>query len=467
MPDNKPTTKAPNRPRHKPAVSTVLQDGRIVELIYDPKAKRTNFAIWDGTQWRIEKAATAAGGIALAPYSPRNNLIENRVVLLPSRPEEYGTEPELFDRIRRYIHRYVDVSPRFERLASLYVLLSWVYDSFNELPYLRLRGDFGSGKTRFLLTVGAVCYKPIFASGASTISPIFHTLDAFRGTLVLDEGDFRFSDEKAEMIKILNNGNMRGLPVLRTEISRDREFNPRAFQVYGPKIIATRGAYEDRALESRFLTEDMRGGRLREDIPISLSSDYHDEALALRNRLLLYRFRNHGTFEPVVPLEDVTIEPRLRQIFAPLAAVADAQQREELHWLAREYSDGLATDRAFAMEAEVLTVIQGLLAEQGKRALSIKEIAASFTAAHGEAYGTISAKAIGVTVRQRLGLATRKSQGNYMIPPSELPKLAALYRRHGIAESVDQATGAEEDNGDLGDFLREQEVRADAADQAA
>ena len=59
------------------------------------------------------------------------------------------------------------------------MLLSWVYDAFNEVPYLRLRGDFGSGKTRFLLTVGALCNKPIFASGASTVSPIFHTLDAY------------------------------------------------------------------------------------------------------------------------------------------------------------------------------------------------------------------------------------------------------------------------------------------------
>ena len=68
------------------------------------------------------------------------------------------------------------------------------------------------------MTVGSLCYKPIFASGASTVSPLFRTLDLFRGTLVIDEGDFRFSDEKAEVIKILNNGNARGFPVPRTEV---------------------------------------------------------------------------------------------------------------------------------------------------------------------------------------------------------------------------------------------------------
>ena len=43
--------------------------------------------------------------------------------------------------------------------------------------------------------------------------------------------------------------------MLRTMMNRQREFNPRAFQVFGPKIVATPGSYDDRGLESRFLTE--------------------------------------------------------------------------------------------------------------------------------------------------------------------------------------------------------------------
>lgn len=67
-------------------------------------------------------------------------------------------------------------------------------------------GDAGSGKTRFLLTGGSICYKSIFASGASTTSPLFSILDIFNGTLLIDEGDFPKSDEKADIVKILNNG---------------------------------------------------------------------------------------------------------------------------------------------------------------------------------------------------------------------------------------------------------------------
>ena len=40
-------------------------------------------------------------------------------------------------------------------------------------------------------------------------------------------------------MKILNNGNAKGFPVLRSEATANRgEFNPRAYEVYGPKLIA-------------------------------------------------------------------------------------------------------------------------------------------------------------------------------------------------------------------------------------
>ena len=259
--------RAVKKQRPVPTVSAVFGDGAILEMVHRPDEKRTAFALWQDEKWTIEPAFDADPFRRWVPYSPHNNLIKNEVVLLPSEPEEYGSEEELLAEIQDFIHRYLDVSPLFEKTASYYVLLSWVYDAFNELPYLRLRGDPGSGKTRFLLTVGSLCYKPIFASGASTVSPLFRILDAFRGTLIIDEGDFRLSDERAEIVKILNNGNARGFPVLRSEVSGKKgEFNPRAYAVFGPKLVATRGFFQDRALESRCITEEMNHYRLRGDV---------------------------------------------------------------------------------------------------------------------------------------------------------------------------------------------------------
>src|SRR5262249_27257470 len=96
----------------------------------------------------------------LIPFSPDNNLIKNEVVLLPSEPQNYWSEQQLVSEVTEFIHRYADLSPTFERVACHYVLLTWLYDAFNDLPYLRLRGDYGTGQTRALLTIGSLCYKP-------------------------------------------------------------------------------------------------------------------------------------------------------------------------------------------------------------------------------------------------------------------------------------------------------------------
>lgn len=326
----------PRLERRIPTVSARFDDGTQVEMVYAHERRATAFAVWRGDRWAIEPSVVASPLHRLVPYSPYNNLVRNQVVLFASGPEEYGTEADLVGRIQAFIHRYVDMSPLYETIASYYVLLSWVYDDFSELPYLRVRGDPGSGKTRFLLTVGSLCYKPIFASGASTVSPLFRLLDIFRGTLIIDEGDFRMSDEKAEVVKILNNGNARGFPVLRSEVSQKGEFNPKAYAVFGPKLVATRGYFEDRALETRCLTEEMGRARLRQDIPISKPVGFDEAALHLRNQLLLFRFRNLGKRSADESLVDRAIEPRLAQIFVPLASVIeDPSTLAELREVAR------------------------------------------------------------------------------------------------------------------------------------
>jgi hypothetical protein len=231
-----------------PTASAILDDGTLVEMVSQPKQRRTVFAIYSAGRWTLQDGIDLGSDARLVPFSPNNNLIKNDVVMLPSEPSIYGSEEKLVAEIEQFIHHYVDFNPSFEKVATYYVLLTWLYDAFNELPYLRLRGDYGSGKTRALLTIGSLCYRGFFASGASTVSPIFHTLNAFKGTLIFDEADFRFSDEKAEVVKSLNNGNVRGLPVLRTLMNQQREFNPQAFHVFGPKIVAMRGSYDDKGL---------------------------------------------------------------------------------------------------------------------------------------------------------------------------------------------------------------------------
>lgn len=417
-----------------PTVSGVLRDGSLIEMVYRPKEHRTSLCAAKEGGIRYVPNILEDGQM-LVPYSPENNLLKNDVVLFPSEAAEYESDNALIAEIRQFIHRYVDISPLFEQIASYYILFSWVYDAFNELPYLRLRGDTGTGKTRFLLTAGSLCYKPIFASGASTVSPLFRILNDVRGTLIIDEGDFRFSDEKAEIVKILNNGNARGFPVLRSESVNSREFSPRAYAVFGPKLVSTRGFFQDRALESRCLTEETGGRRLRDDIPLNLTAEYQQESLAIRNKLLMFRIRNFGRREIDPSLVDRSIEPRLSQIFVPLLSVIDdAEARQALREVAREYHRELVADRGMDMEAQVLEIIQELRESPYADGVSIKEIAERMADRYGDDFERkVTPHWIGNVVRRKLGLKTERRRDGYFIAASEHTKLARLCEKYGIA----------------------------------
>jgi hypothetical protein len=340
--------------------------------------------------------------------------------------------------IEAHLYRYVDLGEGFRMLASYYILLSWVYDAFNELPYLRLRGGYGSGKTRALFVIGSLCYKGFFASGASTISPIFHTLDTFRGTLIFDEADFRFSDEKAELVKIFNNGNVRGFPVLRTAITQKKEFEPRAFNVFGPKIVAMRRSFEDQALESRFFTEEMGRRPLREDIPINLPDSQKGEALMLRNRLLAYRLSVLPKLHVDGSLVDPMLSPRLNQILVPLLSIVESEElRESIRGLVRGLEGDFRNAQASNIEALLVqTLSEALAADEGKPipvgalATTLKENAGA--AAVGR---PLTARYVGFLLRSRLGVETERRQGVYVVPEAERGKLLSLRQRYGQDES--------------------------------
>ncbi len=417
-----------------PTVSEVLEDGTIIELIYRPEIRITSLVLFNAGRWTLQGHVDVSERHRLVPFSPNNNLIKNEVVLLPSEPRIYGSEQQLVSEIADFIHRYADLSPSFEQVACYYVLLTWLYDAFNDLPYLRLRGDFGTGKTRMLLTIGSLCYKPFFASGASTVSPIFHTLDAFRGTLIFDEADFRFSDERSEIVKILNNGNVRGMPVLRTMMNQQREFNPQAFHVFGPKIVATRGLYEDRGLESRFITEETGARPLRDDVPINLPETFKEEARELRNKLLLYRFHRRHEVKLDATLADPKLEPRLNQIMLPLLSViGNPELRAALRNAAHNAQASIVAERGLLMEAQVLEVLAELMITTDRPIVPVADVTMGLIERYGAEYERpITNRWIGSVLRKKLNLQTYKSHGVYVIPMNERQKVEVLCGRYGV-----------------------------------
>lgn len=224
-------------------------------------------------------------------------------------------------------------------------------------------------------------------------------------------------------------------------MNRQREFNPQAFQVFGPKIVATRGHYEDKGLESHFLTEEMGGRRLRTDIPINLPPSFKREARSLRNRLLLYRF--HRRFETKLDetLVDPALEPRLNQILLPLLSIVrDAEAREELRSLAQQTQTALVAERGLLAEAHVLEVLAELMEASERTVVAVADVAAGLIERYGSEYERpVTNRWVGGILRKRLNLQTYKSHGVYVVPLTDRSKVRHLCGMYGIASQAGAA----------------------------
>jgi hypothetical protein len=104
-------------------VSRVLPSGVLVELVYDASKGRTALAIGSPDGVSIEESMDLEGGARLIPWSAESNLIKRTVVLLPERPEEFGTIAELVAEIDAYLYCYVDLSDGFRKIAAYYILV--------------------------------------------------------------------------------------------------------------------------------------------------------------------------------------------------------------------------------------------------------------------------------------------------------------------------------------------------------
>lgn len=421
--------------RLEPIISRVCPDGALVETVYDPENASTALAVSrPECPPLLAPHFDLSNGTRLVPYSATNNLLTTGCVLLPSAIGEARDKGDLVDDIRAYLARYVELSPGFLDLAPYYVLLSWVYDAFNELPYLRFRGEWGTGKTRALITLGSICYKPFFASGASTVSPIFHILDGFRGTLVLDEADFRFSDMRGELVKVLNNGTVNGLPVLRTMTNRHRELNPQAFRVYGPKILAMRERFSDPALESRFITEETAKRPLPPHIPIHTPERLREEARELRNTLLSWRFAHRHAVAPDASRLMADADPRANQMaIALLSLVDDEAERSRItDWLGRERESRRRTILSTA-EMRVLAATRYAFQAATGPYVPIAVIADRFNqTGRASGHAPMTNKWVGGVLRSRFAIPTAKSRGVYGISITERARVAALADRLGV-----------------------------------
>ena len=399
--------KEEKKPKLPPRQSLLVSDDFVAEAVV--KDNKPTFVVYNRfTEEVTYQPKFNHGGVEYLPLYNNDALL--KFVKWPSDVADFGSELQLFNELREFIHKWCDMEEKYEKLAALYVMFTWAYDEFMEVPYLRIMADLGSGKSRLGVQVMArICYKAFTTISASTLSPVFRTLDFLGGTFVLDEADLGDKgDKNSELVQLLNSGYIDGIPVMRTEMTANGH-EAKLYKVFGPKIIISREHFKDAALESRCLYVKLTDTK-RKDIPYLMEKSIDKAAEGIRNKLLMWRFKGYGTRRDNVDLSfaELDVPSRLKQLLIIVSGIIeDPEIKVMLKSLGLSFKQDHIEQRADSIEGEIVEILLKKAAATGLTINFIEcgEIADEFNLGkdHKEQK---KARSIGWYLRERIGIKT-------------------------------------------------------------
>jgi len=297
--------------------SKVIHKQVLYEQVYNPETRQSEYLGYDNGEL-IRKSFIEESHFTYYPIIGEE--LPQKALLLTKTATEYGSKKDLVKEIQAFIHEYVDIEPEDEEKATYYILLTWIQDKLNTIPYLRVLGDKGSGKSRFEDVVGKLCYKPSKFGGATRAAPIYRIMEKWHGTLVFDEFNLKKSDDSVDIIQILNSGFQKDNKIPRCD--KGNNYNVEFFDPYGGKILAQRETTSDVALESRCITILMEDKRGDSDwrIPLITGNTFIEKRDKLREKLLMFRFKNQAEIDPETTPHinfDCKIQSRIIQSYLP------------------------------------------------------------------------------------------------------------------------------------------------------
>jgi hypothetical protein len=208
--------------------------------------------------------------------------------------------------------------------------------------------------------------------------------------------------------------------------------------VFGPKVLATRFPFTDRALESRCLTKLMTPSSRRPDIPINLPDNSYDEVDRLQKKLLLFRLRNYLRVGLNPAVYDPNLEDRYNQILIPLLSIiSDEAVKNQIKSLVLELQEKAVEDRAESLEGKVLKALVTELRNSTEASLLVKTVTKQARVLVENE--KLTPKKVGAVLRS-MGFQTKQDPSSklYHVEVSQ-ERLERLKKRYGIRgdENVD------------------------------
>jgi putative DNA primase/helicase len=225
---------------------------------------------------------------------------------------------EILDTVFKIALDYVVMPEKSAIAFSLWVLLTYSYDTFRILPILGIVSpEKRCGKTRLLEILSGLAYRA-FSSCNLTPATVYRVIEKCHPCLLIDEAD-TFLLPNEELRGVINSGHSVKNAFV-TRINPDT-MEPERFSTWGPKAIALigklPGTLEDRSicisLERKLPTEKIK----------RLGLDFDDEYLALRRKCLRWAFDSIDCLKAADPQLPPVDNDRTLDNWSPLLAIAD------------------------------------------------------------------------------------------------------------------------------------------------
>jgi hypothetical protein len=216
----------------------LLPDGRALDLIRSSRGPSgLSFSVWQNGTVREVSQIEHASKLLIPPK------IDSTIVSalsLPSTVKPCLNTGELFAMVENAIDTYVGLRSDRVFLNAAFAVMTWFFDKLSFVPYLSLCGPLEAGKTTLLTVLQCACRRAILSSSITPAS--LYRLTQIRPTLLIDEAEFSGDRISRDIQRLLRGGNRQGSYVL---------CNGKAFENFGPKVIASRVPLHDGALSSR------------------------------------------------------------------------------------------------------------------------------------------------------------------------------------------------------------------------
>jgi hypothetical protein len=359
---------------------------------------------------------------------------------------EAKTRPELIDLIHREVERFIDAEPEEKATFTAFILLSYVQDFFDALPYLYLVGDNESGKSHLLNLMAELCYRPL-AGVSHTAADLYSYLEDDGLPLTIIEDEFQGSEKDTEKMKIYKSGYKKGARVARV-VTYEGGRRVDYFHSFGLKMMAAEKLIENRGLMQRCIVVEMVEGYPEKDY---YDAEDYSRFARLRSELLKWRMRVLAGHESLPKVEADWLRGRDRELYLPLLTVLHGSPiYHALEKFLRRRAEEKQKEREGSLEAAICRAVATLLSD-GSGEIDFAELwievrnevggmeesdkSGVVRSMWSETHGHISKRDVSAILKGKLGMTRREARRNGLhrvIYTPDWPKLARAFKKYGV-----------------------------------